>query len=94
MGSEKERALAAKADFPETLLVLGGIGLTTRRMQAAIQAFGEAATLDPQLVEAWVMMIRIHAATGDIESAREVADLALQKNPDSVELSLLRADLY
>ena len=89
-----QASLLAKTDFPETQLVMAGIGLTTRRMEAALQAFGEAATLDPQLEQAWVMMIRIHSAMGDMDSARETADRALEFNPDSIELSLRRADLY
>jgi Tfp pilus assembly protein PilF len=62
-------------------------------MPAALQAFGEAVTLDPQLEQAWVMMIRIHAAMGDDASARQTADRAITRNPESIELNLLRADL-
>jgi predicted CXXCH cytochrome family protein len=86
-------SLLAKADFPETQVVMAGIGLTTRRMPAALQAFGEAVTLDPQLEQAWVMMIRIHAAMGNDAAARQTADRAIARNPDSIELNLLRADL-
>ncbi len=87
-------ALLAKADFPETQMVLAGIGLTMRRMDQALQAFGEAAAMDPQLEQAWVMMIRIHAALGNQQEARETADQALEVNPDSIDLNLLRSDLY
>lgn len=86
-------ALAAKMDFPETHIVLGGIGLTTRRMDAALSAFGEATELDPQLVQAWVMMVRIQAALGNIEAALETADRAIAANPDNLDLFLLKADL-
>lgn len=86
-------SLGAKMDFPETHIVLGGIGLTTRRMDAALKAFGEATELDPQLVQAWVMMIRIHAATGNAKAALATADRAIAANPDNVDLYLLRADL-
>ncbi|WP_223421501.1 multiheme c-type cytochrome [Tateyamaria pelophila] len=86
-------SLTAKMDFPETHIVMGGIGLTTRRMDSALRAFGEATVLDPQLIQAWVMMIRIHAAMGNAEAALETADRAIAANPDSVELYLLRADL-
>jgi predicted CXXCH cytochrome family protein len=93
MGDWQE-SLIAKADFPETQLVLAGIGLTTRRMDAALQAFGEAVELDPQLERAWIMMIRIHAAMGNRTAALETADRAIAVNPNSVELKLLRSDLY
>lgn len=86
-------ALVAKTDFPETQIVMGGIGLTTRRMDAALRAFGDATELDPQLTQAWVMMIRINAALGNAEEALATADRAIAANPDSVELYLLRADL-
>lgn len=86
-------ALSAKMDFPENHIVMGGIGLTTRRMDSALRAFGEATVLDPQLIQAWVMMIRIHAALGNTDEALATADRAIAANPDSVELFLLRADL-
>lgn len=89
-----EGTLRATADFPETHIVLAGVALTTRQMDRALQAFGEATTMDPQLEQAWVMMIRIHAALGDRQSARETADRAVAANPDSVDLNLLRSDLY
>lgn len=90
---EWQTTLGNKADFPETQIVLAGIGLTTRRMDAALMAFGEATELDPQLTQAWVMMIRIHSALGNQAAARATADRALEINPDSVELNLLRSDL-
>lgn len=91
--SEWQQSLLAKADFPETQMVLAGIGLTTRNMQAALGAFGDAVTLDPQLTQAWVMIVRIHAALNDREKAMETIDAAIAANPDSVELSLMRVDL-
>jgi tetratricopeptide (TPR) repeat protein len=90
---EWQDSLLAKADFPETQLVVAGIGLTTRRMDTALRAFEEAVTLDPQLEEGWVMMVRIHAALGNIQAARDVADRAVEANPESIPLSLLRSDL-
>ncbi|MGI9394740.1 MAG: cytochrome c3 family protein, partial [Boseongicola sp.] len=91
--AEWQNSLLAKADFPETQLVLAGIGLTTRNMAAALQAFGEAVALDPQLTQAWVMMIRIHGALGDMDAALDTADQAIAANPDDVQLHLLKADL-
>lgn len=91
--AEWQHSLAAKADFPETQLVLAGIGLTTRRMDAALKAFGDAVEMDPQMVQAWVMMVRIHAALEDYDAARATADRAIAVNPDDIQLKLLRADL-
>ncbi|MEO1557609.1 MAG: HEAT repeat domain-containing protein, partial [Pseudomonadota bacterium] len=86
-------SLLAKADFPETQLVMAGIGLTTRRMDTALRAFGEAVSLDPQLEQGWVMMIRIHDALGNRSAALDTANRAIEANPDSIELSLIRAEL-
>ncbi len=86
-------SLLAKTDFPETQLVMAGIGLTTRRMDAALRAFGEAVSLDPQLEQGWVMIIRIHDALGNRDAAQEAANRAIEANPDSIQLSLLRAEL-
>ncbi|MEP2715140.1 multiheme c-type cytochrome [Pseudophaeobacter sp.] len=91
--SEWQASLFVKADFPESQLVLGGIGLTTRRMDMALQAFGEAVELDPQLTQAWVMIVRIHDALGDRTAALEALDHAIELNPEDVQLNLMRADL-
>ena len=90
---EWQKSLSAKADFPEAQLVLAGIGLTTRRMDVALSAFGEAVEMDPQLTQAWIMMVRIHSALGDRQSAIETVNAALAKNPEDVQLNLLRADI-
>ena len=60
--AEWRAALAVAADFPETHLQIGGAALTTRDWALARQAFREAASLDPQLVDAWSMLVRILAA--------------------------------
>jgi predicted CXXCH cytochrome family protein len=90
---EWQGALRAKVDFPEAQIVLAGIGLTTRRMDVALSAFSEAVTMDPQLEQAWIMMVRIHLALEDRQAALVTAERAIQANPQSIELSLLRADL-
>ncbi|WP_120633509.1 multiheme c-type cytochrome [Ruegeria sp. EL01] len=90
---EWQEALVHKADFPETQIVLAGIALTTRRMDAALRAFGEATELDPQLTQAWIMMGRIHHAMGNNAAARATVDRAIEINPNSVELNLMRSDL-
>lgn len=90
---EWQASLAAKADFPETQMVLAGMGLTTRRMDVALKAFGEAVELDPQLIQAWVMMVRIHSALGNTPTALQIINQALAENPDSVQLNLMRAEI-
>ncbi|NIZ63044.1 hypothetical protein DL239_18930 [Sedimentitalea sp. CY04] len=90
---EWQASLAAKADFPEAQLVLAGIGLTTRRMDVALNAFGEAVEMDPQLTQAWVMMVRIHDALGDRLAAIKTVREALERNPEDVQLNLMRADI-
>lgn len=91
--TEWQQSIRNKADFPEIQLVLGGIGLTTRNMPAALSAFGDAVTLDPQLIDAWVMIARIHDALGDRQAARRTLDAAIAANPDDISLPLMRADL-
>ncbi|MBK0326371.1 hypothetical protein I5535_03600 [Rhodobacteraceae bacterium F11138] len=91
--TEWQQSLYNKADFPETQLVMGGIGLTTRNMPAALSAFGEAVEMDPQLVPAWTMIARIHSALGNRQAALDTLDRAIAVNPDDISLPLLRADL-
>ena len=93
-GMEEWRAaLMSRTDFPETHLQIGGAGLTMRDWRLADAAFGEAASLDPQLVDAWVMVVRIRAATGDVPGARVAVAEGLAANPDNPLLLGLRAEL-
>jgi tetratricopeptide (TPR) repeat protein len=91
--TEWQVSIRNKADFPESQLVLGGIGLTTRNMPAALSAFGEAVEMDPQLVDAWTMIARIHDALGDRQAALAALDAAIAANPEEIPLSLMRADM-
>ncbi|WP_245155568.1 multiheme c-type cytochrome [Paracoccus ravus] len=79
-------SLANRTDFPETHLVLAGTALTMRNFSAAEGAFREAVRLDPQLVDAWVMIVRIKDATEGPEAARTALDEALEANPGEVAL--------
>ncbi len=90
---EWQKSLAAKTDFPETHIIIAGIGLVTRQFDAALSAFEEVVTQDPQYVAAWTMMVRIHAALGDRNSALKVVNSAIEANPSDISLPLLRADL-
>jgi tetratricopeptide (TPR) repeat protein len=87
--AEWQGSLRAKADFPETHLILGGVALTLRNIQVADHAFQEAVLQDPQLLDAWIMLVRIRAAIGDLDGARSALKQALAKNPGSNDLDAL-----
>ncbi|MGR3678432.1 MAG: multiheme c-type cytochrome [Paracoccaceae bacterium] len=91
--SEWQTSLALKTDFPETQMVMAGVALTTRQFEAAVSAFRETVDLDPQMIQAWTMIARIHAALGNRPAALETLDAAMAANPDDITLPLLRADL-
>lgn len=83
---EMQLSLLAKADFPESQLVIGGVALTLRNLPAASSAFQRAVEMDPQLVQAWLMLARIQAVQGDHISIGHTLKAAIQANPDSIEL--------
>ena len=74
-------------------MVIAGTAMLTRRFDAAVRAFREAVEMDPQMVQAWTMIIRINLTLGNVEAARAAADQAVTLNPDDIGLSLLRADI-
>lgn len=84
--AEWQDALALRMDFPETHLQIGGAALTTRNFKRALGAFREAVALDPQLVDAWTMVIRLQAALGDSEGAQISLEQAIAANPESLPL--------
>lgn len=90
---EYMRSLQAKADFPETQMAIGGLGLVRRDPEMAKEAFATAAELDPQLVEAWRMRARIAWATGDAPGGLEIADEGLKLNPKSWLLMATKAEI-
>jgi cytochrome c-type biogenesis protein CcmH/NrfG len=90
---EWRAALASRADFPETHLQIGGAGLTTRDWRLAEHAFAEAASLDPQLLDAWAMVVRIRAGTGNTAGARAALAEAMAKNPGNPALEGLAAEV-
>ena len=87
------QALAAKADFPESQMAMAGTALTLRQFGNAERAFAEAARLDPQLVDAWIMIARLRSAQGDGNGAIEALRAGLAFNPGSVQLAQLLQDL-
>jgi cytochrome c-type biogenesis protein CcmH/NrfG len=80
-------------DFPETHLQMGGMALTMRNLPAAEGAFREAVRLDPQQIEAWVMLARIAAAAQGAVAAGAILDEALAVNPQDLTLQQLKAEL-
>lgn len=90
---EWRSALGSRLDFPETQLQLAGMALASRSIPAAISAFREAVRLDPQRSEAWVMLIRIAAATEGVEAARAVAAEAFSAAPTDPAIRQLRREL-
>ncbi len=90
---EYRNSLTAKTDFPEAHLVLGGTALTLRNFRAAEAAFREAVMLDPQLAQAWSMIVRIRDALGDAEGARAALAEAIAANPFDVQLMQLELSL-
>ncbi len=81
-----QKSLGNKLEFPETHLVMGGTALTMRNFPAALRAFGEVVRLDPQRVEAWVMLVRLSSAIEGPVAARGVLRRALEKVPDDPTL--------
>lgn len=90
---EYSEALAAKADFPETQMALAGTALTFRQFAEAESAFAEAVRMDPQLIDAWVMIARLRAAQGDGDGAAAALRQALTANPESAPLRQALQDL-
>ncbi|ASP35651.1 multiheme c-type cytochrome [Labrenzia sp. VG12] len=87
---EWQTSLANKADFPETHMAIGGAGLAMRNWPAAIAAFTEVTALDPQLIQAWVFLVRLNLALQDPAAAQLALQKALVANPDAPELLELK----
>jgi len=90
---EWRAALASRLDFPETHLQLAGAALTLRAFPQAEAAFREAVYLDPQRVEAWIMLVRIAAATRGADAALGAVEEALAAMPDAPALLRLHEEI-
>jgi predicted CXXCH cytochrome family protein len=84
---EWQEANTAKLDFPEIHMVLGGTALVMRNAPAAIAAFQEVTSLDPQMVPAWIMQVRILLAIGDKAGAQLALQKGLVANPGNRDLA-------
>ncbi|MEM7320387.1 MAG: multiheme c-type cytochrome [Pseudomonadota bacterium] len=88
-----QRSLASRLDFPETHLVMGGMALTLRNTPAAIGAFRQVVTMDPQRGEAWSMLVRLTEIEEGPQAARQVLRDALLHLPEDPGLRALARDL-
>lgn len=91
--AEWQEALSLRADFPETHLQIGGAALTLRNFDLALVAFGRAVELDPQLVDAWSLIVRLREALGDQSGADAALRAAMEANPGHPALLALAAPL-
>ncbi|WP_211100061.1 multiheme c-type cytochrome [Acuticoccus kandeliae] len=80
--AEWRASLASNLDFPETHLQLGGLALVMRNAPAASAAFREVVEMDPQRIDAWVMLARIAASTEGTNAATQILRDAHAANPD------------
>jgi tetratricopeptide (TPR) repeat protein len=87
------QARLATADMPESQMSLGGLALSQRQWDKAEAHFLEAATLDPQLEDAWITLTRLRSAFGDIRGAETLVKSGLELNPNSIPLQLESAAL-
>lgn len=88
-----QAAMASRLDFPETHLQLAGVSLTLRNMAAAESAFAEVVRMDPQRQEAWLMRVRIAAATEGPERALSIVNAALEVLPNDLALLGFKGEL-
>lgn len=91
--AEWQLDLKQKADFPESQMAMGGAALATRNWQAALAAFREAVRLDPQMVQAWRLIILLEAALGDKAGAETTLEQAISHNPDNPVLETVSRQL-
>ena len=89
---EYQASLLAKADFPESQMVIAGTALSMRNFRVAESAFAQAAGMDPQLIDAWAMIARLRRARGDVEGATNVLLDGLAANPNNVNLTRILKD--
>lgn len=90
---EWQQGLRLRQDFPETHLQIGGAALQMRNWAVAERAFAESAAMDPQLAEAWGMLIRIQDALGRRDEARATLIQALAANPGNPQLMDIQAQI-
>ena len=58
-----------------------------RNFPVAERAFREAAAMDPQLVNAWIMISRLRSAQGDVRGATKALVEGIVANPNDATLT-------
>ena len=91
--TEWQASMRTKFDFPEGQMAIAGTGLVLRNLPGALSAFQEAARLDPQMVQAWRMIVTLELALGNREAAEQALTTALGHNPDNPLLESIRQQL-
>lgn len=81
----------ANADTPEAHMAIGGMALSRRKWAEAEAAFRTAAEMDPQLVQAWLVLSQIREAQGDAAGTEAALTAAIAASPRDIELMLARA---
>ena len=81
--AEWHAALMSRTDFPGTHCRSAAPGWPTRDWRLAERAFREAASLDPQLVDTWAMVVRVRAGTGDPDGRAPRSPMRWPRTPET-----------
>jgi Tfp pilus assembly protein PilF len=73
-------------------MAIAGLALTMKNIPAAVNGFNKAVNMDPQLVQAWVMLARIHAAVGQFDEMKKTLEKAIAANPGVPEFKQMLND--
>ncbi|MBT5032592.1 MAG: tetratricopeptide repeat protein, partial [Proteobacteria bacterium] len=85
------RSIVLNAEDTNSLLHLGRVRLQQEDFQGAIKVFEQAAALAPDLATVHSQLANVYAAKGSPETAVELCDEFLQKNPASAAVILVKA---
>ena len=85
-------ARMANADSPESHMAIGGLALGRRQWPEAEAAFSDALEIDPQLAPAWLMLVQLREARGDMAGAGSTLTSAVSALPRNPDILLARAD--
>jgi predicted CXXCH cytochrome family protein len=81
----------ANADTPEGHMAIGGMALSRRQWDEADKAFATAVEMDPQLVQAWLVLSQIREARGDAVGTEAALTSAVAASPNNIDLLVARA---